>query len=36
MIDNRGSDHMDACHLSAEEKKKIWAERQSRRTKAAS
>lgn len=35
-IKERGAGHPDACHLSAQEKTKIWAERQARRTKAAS
>ncbi len=34
-FEDRGGGHPNACHLSAEDKKRIWAERQSRRTKAA-
>jgi peptide/nickel transport system ATP-binding protein len=32
---DRGGGHPEACHLSVEDKKRIWAERQSRRTKEA-
>jgi peptide/nickel transport system ATP-binding protein len=31
----RGGGHPDACHLSAEDKRRLWSERQSRRMKAA-
>jgi peptide/nickel transport system ATP-binding protein len=31
----RGGGHPDACHLSAEDKRRLWSERQSRRVKAA-
>jgi peptide/nickel transport system ATP-binding protein len=34
-IVDRGGGHPDACHLSIADKKKIWAERESRRTKEA-
>jgi peptide/nickel transport system ATP-binding protein len=34
-LENRGGDHLDACHLSFEEKKKLWAEREARRTREA-
>lgn len=33
---DRGGGHPDACHLSIEDKKKLWDEREARRTKAAS
>jgi peptide/nickel transport system ATP-binding protein len=32
---DRGGGHPDACHLSIDDKRKIWNERESRRTKAA-
>jgi peptide/nickel transport system ATP-binding protein len=32
---DRGGGHADACHLSIEDKKKIWTERESRRTREA-
>jgi len=32
---DRGGGHPDACHLSIEDKRRLWAERESRRTKAA-
>lgn len=32
---DRGGGHLERCHLSVEDKKKLWAERESRRTKAA-
>ncbi|CAN5711437.1 ABC transporter ATP-binding protein [soil metagenome] len=32
---DRGGGHADACHLSIEDKKRIWSERESRRTKEA-
>jgi peptide/nickel transport system ATP-binding protein len=31
---DRGGGHPESCHLSIEEKKKLWDERESRRTKA--
>ena len=33
---DRGSGHLDACHLSVEDKERIWNEREARRTKAVS
>jgi peptide/nickel transport system ATP-binding protein len=34
-LKDRGGGHPEACHLTAEEKKKLWIEREARRTKAA-
>jgi peptide/nickel transport system ATP-binding protein len=34
-LSDRGGGHPDACHLSPEDKKKLWSEREARRTKAA-
>jgi peptide/nickel transport system ATP-binding protein len=35
-LEERGIGHPDACHLTAEEKKKLWADRESRRRRPAS
>jgi peptide/nickel transport system ATP-binding protein len=34
-VKERGAEHPDACYLSAKDKKRLWSEREARRTKAA-
>jgi len=35
LLENRGGDHPDACHLSIEDKRRLWDQRESRRTREA-